>query len=409
MENSVAVMQAELCPIRIDMLGRFALSYDGDVMLEDEGRMHKVWSLLAYLIANHDRKLEPQELPELLCSDERSNDPMRAVKNLVYRLRCLLADSQLPEANYIVQKGGIYGWNSDIPYEIDAELFVNFYKQAEQMDSHNIEGKLDLYLKAIDLYKGKFLPRSAYDEWSVSLSTYYQRIYIEAIRKAYGLMEWNQDFSKMIEICEKAIEIDPYDEDLYIIYIKSLISESRHKDALSAYDSIVNRLYSELGVNPSKELSLLYREIIKTIKSVETDLLAIKADLNEEGAAEGSYYCEYEIFKDIYRFIARGVERTGASIFIMLCTLTDKNDEIPSIEHLGDAMETLKTVVGRALRKGDLFARYSNSQYVLMLPGTSYENGCMIGERIIGAYKKNRISGRVKLHYKLQPLDPKMD
>jgi len=68
--------------LKIYMLGRFALEYDGKIMIEDEGKIHKVWTLLGYLIANHNRKLGAQELPELLCSDDRSSDPVKAVKNL---------------------------------------------------------------------------------------------------------------------------------------------------------------------------------------------------------------------------------------------------------------------------------------------------------------------------------------
>jgi DNA-binding SARP family transcriptional activator len=395
------INQLEIC-----MLGSFTLTWEGQVVLEDEGRTHKVWTLLGYLLANHNRKLGPQELPELLCGDDRSNDPARTVKNLVYRLRCMLSDSELPEKNYIVQKGGIYGWNTDIKCSIDTKEFMDKYQSAVRKND-DPEGALRLYLEALDLYKGKFLPRAAYDEWAVTLTTYYHRIFTDIVFATYKLVEQKQEFSIMIPICEKAITIDPYEEEIYKIYIHCLTKIGRHKDALVAYESITNRLYDDMGVNPSKELRNLYRDIVKTLKSVETDLMIIKEDLNEGGQAECCYYCQYEIFKDIYRFIARGVERTGNSFFIMLCTLTDNKDEIPSVKYLGEAMESLKYCIGTTLRKSDVFARYSNSQYVIMLPGTSYENGCMVGDRIMAAYKKNKSSKHVKIHYKLNPLDPK--
>ncbi len=91
----------------------------------------------------------------------------------------------------------------------------------------------------------------------------------------------------------------------------------------------------------------------------------------------------------------------------MLCTLTDKNGEIPSINHLSEAMAELKNSIGKSLRKCDLYARYSHSQFVVMLLDTSYENGQMVGKRIETAYKKNKKGKLVEMHYKLQPLDPK--
>ena len=392
--------------LKIYMLGRFALEYEGKVILEDEGRIHKVWTLLGYLIANHNRKLGMQELPELLCHDDRSNDPSKAVKNLVYRLRCVLSDSGLPKENYILQTGGTYSWNNGLDCTIDTEEFTEAYNKAKKV-SYDPEKAMEYYLKAISLYKGKFLPHAAYDEWAVNSTTYYHRLFIDSVISLYELLEKKEAYETMLPVCEKAINIDAYDEDIHRIYIHCLTRTGRHKEALSAYEAITNRLYDEMGVNPSKELRDLYRDIIKTLKSVETDLITIKEDLNEGGRAEYSYFCEYQIFKDIYRFIARRVNRTGESIFIMLCTLTDANGEIPSKEYLAEAMDALKNSIGKSLRKCDLFSRYSHSQFVVMLPDISYENGCKVGKRIEGAYKKNKVGRTVTMHYKLQPLDPK--
>lgn len=393
--------------LNIYMLGRFALEYDGKIMIEDEGKIHKVWTLFGYLLANHNRKMGVQELPELLCSNDRSGDPTKAVKNLIYRLRCLLADSELIKENYIIQKGGIYSWNNELNYVIDTEIFTEAYKKARKVTYDN-EKSIEYYLKAISTYKGKFLPHATYDEWAVNATTYYHRLFVDSVISLYSLLEKKEAYETMLPICEKAISIDAYDENIYIIYIQCLIKLERHKEALEAYETITSRLYDELGVNPTEELRNLYRGIIKTLKSVETDLLTIKEDLNEGGRSGCCYFCEYQIFKDIYRFIARRVNRTGESIYIMLCTLTDKDDEIPSVKYLAQAMEVVSNTIGRSLRKCDVFARYSNSQFVILLPDTSYENGCMVGKRIENAYKKNKLNKVVTMHYKLQPLDPKL-
>jgi len=392
-------------PIKVNMLGTFSLSYGGNVLLEDQGRTRKVWNLFAYLIVNRNKQLSPSELPDILCSDERSEDPAKAVKNLVYRLRCTLADSKMPELNYITQKGGVYSWNKDVPIEVDADVFAEKWKAATKAGQDSEEA-LRLYLDAIDLYNGKFLPRLGYEEWTVNLSVFYHRIFTECIKQVFRILSEKEDYAPLIPVCEKAIALDPCDEDIYIIYITALTKLNKQKEALAAYEVITGKLYNELGINPSKELSELYREILKNIKSVESDLINIKNDLNEKGAIDGTFCTEYEIFKDIYRFIARGVERTGTSVFIMLLTVTDNKDELPKAESLKTAMERLKFVIANVLRKGDLFAQYSVSQYVVMLPGTSFENGCMVGDRILSAYKKAGAARNIKLQYKLQPLDP---
>ena len=393
--------------LQVNMFGAFSFSVEDEVLLEDEGKSRKLWNLLAYLIANRNRKLSPTDLPDILCNDGRSEDPAKAVKNLVYRLRNLLLDSQLPKLEYISQTGGIYKWNNQIKIKLDVDQFLNLYKEARNPEISSQEA-IDKYLEAISLYKGRFLPRLAYEEWTATLRVYYHRIFTNCIKECADLLIEKNNYRPMVEICEKAISLDPYDEDAYIIYLKSLNLLNMDKQALKAYEDITERLYSELGVNPSEKLKQLYREVLKKNKNFETDLVSIKSDLNEEAFMEGTFCTDYEIFKGIYRFLARSVERSGASVYIVLFTVTDKNGEIPELDALTKNMYKLKSAINAVIRKGDAFAKYSVSQYIIILPGTNYENGIRVGERILTTYNKHGINKTISITYKLQPLDPKV-
>ncbi len=392
-------------PLKINMLGGFFISRGGKILLQDEGRSRKVWNLLAYLIANRHRTLSGNELPELLCSDERSDDPTKAVKNLAYRLRIMLADSDLPKEDYILQKGGTYHWNNDIPIEVDTELFRGFMQKAGRVVDDTAKAK-KLYFNAIEEYHGIFLPSFSYEEWVIDSAVKFQRDFLECIEKAHRYSESEEDYKRLLEICEVAITYDVYEEKTYCVYIELLNKLGRQSEALVAYETITNRLYSELGVNPSDELLALHRESLKAVKNIETDLLAIKDGLNEQGQVDGAFCSEYEIFKDVYRFVARGVERTGSSIFIVLCTVTDRKGEIPEQGYLTNGMKKVKDVIGATLRKGDLFAQYSATQYVIMLPNINFENTNMVTDRIETAFKKLSISRHIRINFKLQPLDP---
>jgi DNA-binding SARP family transcriptional activator len=374
--------------------------------MEDEGRSRKVWTLLEYLLINRRRDLSQDDLVELLVRDDRSANPANIIKNIVYRLRNLLDEYGLPSKQYILCKKSVYSWNTSVPCEVDVELFENKWKRAGQPTAGD-EEKIQLYTEAIGLYRGRFLPRAAYEEWAVPYASFYHRIFSECVHKAYKLLKQREKYEQILSICTRATSIDPYDESFYEMLITAYIRLGRHKEALAAYETITGRLFNELGVNPSDGVISLYRDIMKTIKSVERDLLIIKDNLNEATLRQGAYSCNYEIFKDMYRFIARGVERTGQSVYVMLITLTDMDDELPQAEYIGEYMEKLHGVIAIHLRRGDLFARYSSTQYVSLLPGTSYENGCKIGERISLSFGKiNRRKNYIKLHYKLQPLDP---
>ena len=81
---------------------------------------------------------------------------------------------------------------------------------------------------------------------------------------------------------------------------------------------------------------------------------------------------DYETFKRIYQFVARGLERSGDSAYLLLLTLEEDEDELDP-ERMEGLMEELYEIIRNALRKGDAFTQYSSSQYLLMVLGTFRE------------------------------------
>ena len=120
--------------------------------------------------------------------------------------------------------------------------------------------------------------------------------------------------------------------------------------------------------------------------SVFKDMSVISEELKEKGSVEGAYLQDYETFKRIYQFVARGLERSGDSAYLLLLTLEEDEDELDP-ERMEGLMEELYEIIRNALRKGDAFTQYSSSQYLLMVLGTSSENARKIGERIKSRYE----------------------
>ena len=71
-----------------------------------------------------------------------------------------------------------------------------------------------------------------------------------------------------------------------------------------------------------------------------------------------SYFCNLEVFSNIYRFVVRHMERSGQSVFLMLCTITELDGAPPEsgdrtqkiIEHFHDSVKA-------SLRRGDAYTR----------------------------------------------------
>ena len=82
---------------------------------------------------------------------------------------------------------------------------------------------------------------------------------------------------------------------------------------------------------------------------------------------------------DVYHVFGRMMERTGMSVFLMLCTLNFINIETDD-ENQKYYSELLRESIKKAVRKGDFYTRYNIQQYLVMLIGKprktahSYQN-----------------------------------
>ena len=116
--------------------------------------------------------------------------------------------------------------------------------------------------------------------------------------------------------------------------------------------------------------------------SMEKDMELISGELREIGMVKGACCYNYETFKHIFRFVERGLKRSSQKAYVILLTLANGSGEFPPLEGRNQRMQELEAVISGSLRTGDVFTRYSGSQFLLMVLDASEENALMIGERI---------------------------
>ncbi len=392
--------------LQVNMLGEFSLSYDGKTIVDQHSRSGKVWSLLEYLVAFHEKDISQNEIIELLWPEEDEiSDPSNTLKTLLHRVRTLLGQLDKEAVHKsVTYRRGSYRWAPTVPCRIDAEDFDIFCRDAANAETEEV--RLDALLQAIALYKGDFLPRSALESWVIPINTYYRTQYIKIVYEAMDLLNEQGRFDEVLAICQKAVAIDPYDEGLHMIMIKALLATGAQRTALQHYKHVTDLFFTQFGVSPSDELTALYKEVVKTEKNMELDLHIIKEGLQELNPDKMAFHCEYEFFKDVYRLEARSALRTGQVIHIALITITTDNRKPLTQKQTNTTMDRLKDVIGNSLRRNDVYARYSVTQYLLMLPSASFENSQMVMNRIVSAFRSQYPKMPVTLQYKVLPLDP---
>lgn len=386
------------------MFGKFSIRAGEKVLLDSDGRSKMLWNLLGYLIANRWRDVSQEQLIENLWGEaDMGADPQNSLKNLVYRLRNLLEPLGGKRQNqFIVLKRNSYAWNNDLACRIDTEEFERLYKAASKEPDD--EARIRLYQQAVDLYKGDFLPKSLEEDWVIASSTYYKTTYLKCIKNLSALLYSHGRYDEASLLCEKATMVEPYDESLHELLIRTYLAAGRRQEAIRHYEYITELFYNNLGVSLSEKLRSLMREVIRQANGIESDFAIIKKDLKESEQIEGAFFCDYEIFKNIYRLEARMAERFGQSVFVVLLTLETSGGNLQP--EIAKAMQALKTALMAGLRKSDVVARFSHTQYILMLPSLTFENGQKVLQRIVRKFEAQYSNHQIRLTIALHPIGP---
>jgi hypothetical protein len=82
------------------------------------------------------------------------------------------------------------------------------------------------------------------------------------------------------------------------------------------------------------------------------------------------------------------MERSGQSVYMMLLTLVDyEGKKIANQNKLEIRGKLLQEAISITLRQGDTYCKYSSSQFLLLLVGTSKESCKIVYRRILNKYK----------------------
>lgn len=390
--------------LQVQMLGQFTLRYGDRTISDSDDRSRRVWSLLAYMLYNHGRSFAQEELIHLYWSNnEKSADPGNALKSIFHRIRTALDKLQPGLGRLLIRrKAGRYFWNNAMPLSLDIEDFEAHFHAAEAAGDDDV--RLAEYQAALALYAGDPLPRMTDEIWTIPIVAYYHSLYTRAAAGAIELLEKQERTAEAVALCRRAIHIEPYQEDLYEHLMRGLLRTGDMKGAMSVYEEMSEQLFAHFGVMPSETLRTLYRQATRTVNDRTLTMDEVCSQLAEPAPHGGAMVCEYDFFKILYRAEARSIARNGHSANICLLSVSDKDGEMLARRSLDPAMNNLQVLVQNNLRRGDVIARCSISQYIILLPQANYENSRMVADRLVSAFYRRYPHSPARLRYTVQPL-----
>ena len=145
---------------------------------------------------------------------------------------------------------------------------------------------------------------------------------------------------------------------------------------------------------------------MKVEQTLELCLDTIQASLVATASPpNGAFICTYGVFKELYDLEVRRCKRSGASVHMVLLTISLISGDMPSTVILNNAMVYLLDTIAPALRQGDVIAKYSNAQYVLLLSNINLEDSYIVIGRLVSLVNSKIWIGHLRLSYKVRELN----
>jgi len=354
--------------LEIYTLGHFSVRRNDQLLSAKFGRLNKSWELFIYLITHREKLFPVEMIQEALWPEEEYSDPSKNLRNQVHRLRKIIdPEQQANKYSAVLYSHGCYSWNRDISYWLDVEAFENLCNQARSQAEKKPAEAIETYKKALSLYRGDYLPEFSYSEWVIPVRHYYRQLFIRSVLELLDLYRETGQYQEMAQFCENAFLIEQHEEELHLRYLEALIKNNKLTQARAHYQYVTALFYREFGSKPSAAMQRLYQEMKNSIGELELNFADIKELLNKHQCQSGSLYCDPEAFKLICKLEKHRVIREGKPIYIVTLTLTGPDYRPPSPSDLMDVMEKMKEVLFSNLRGNDVFTRWNESQFLILL------------------------------------------
>lgn len=387
----------------VDTLGKFQIT-DGDTVVSDENiRSTMLSRLLVYMLLYREKALTTEDIANAIWPGEEDLDnPSGALKNLMYRLRKNLA-KYFGDEEFILTNRGSYQWNPKVEVVLDIEEFERLIKSAKQ---ENVEEKAVIrYEQALDIYQGDFMSKLMDLHWIQAQAIYYHSMYLSGVKSLAKLYLNESRYEEVEHICAEALKFENADEQLYCYQIEARMHCGKVQLALDSYDMARKIMETELGVRKTTILNKVYEELKQISKGDSSyDIREVKKDIQEENPT-GVFFCGYPIFKEIYHLEARKSVRSKTQENLLLLTLEAPENESAEVIsfRIRQAMKGLEETIRECLRVGDVVAKYSETQFIILLPSCTKDLSMLVANRIISKlYDRNPKYRKIKVRINIE-------
>jgi DNA-binding SARP family transcriptional activator len=391
--------------MQVQTLGRFDVKKSHQSLVDASAGSRKIWELFKFMMTHRHRSFTPESLLDSLWSSEDYSDPRSTLRRQMHRLRQVLCeqDNAADAEISILYHNGYYRWNPERQAIIDADQFETAVKMGDSMKIDLPLKALSHYQTALHHYQGDYLPECFDQQWVFPVRNHYRRLYLKTVLSVSDLLKDQRQFSEIIKISEKAIELDIYEEEFHLRFMDALLNLGERKQALEHYEYITGFFYQEMGIKPSPAFKNIYKKMLSSQPTLDS-MEALQADLDGSDPFENAFFCSAEVFRSIYELERRRSERSGVKAVIGMITLDQPHTASHGQQQ--QRMQAFQQHVLRQLRKGDTVTRWNDSQFLVLLPGLDTETMDKVLNRVVQQFPHETPEGRTHIKANCQLILP---
>ena len=250
-----------MASLHISLFGRLRCEADGREIAGLEAR--KVQELLIHLLLHRAPPFTREALATLLWGERNDAQARKYLRQALWQLHRALDAVCHPTAPLLRTDADWIEFDPALAIWLDVEHFEQAYAATQRHDGHQLsEAQTELLGAAVQLYQGDLL-EGWYQDWCIAARERYQQMYLAMLDKLMAWAEQRGDDVIGIHYGELSLRCDPARERTHRRLMRLHCMAGNRTAALRQYESCVEMLRRELGVEPAKSTQLLYEQICR--------------------------------------------------------------------------------------------------------------------------------------------------
>jgi DNA-binding SARP family transcriptional activator len=148
--------------------------------------------------------------------------------------------------------------------EVDFEQFLSLLKRGEEIEKKGENGEaLSVYERAMERYRGEFLPDEPYASWAQEKREELKEECCSLLLKIAGIYEQKGAYRKAMTLYKRVISLDRFLEEAHQRLMLLYSRTGRRNQALEVYRAYEQALQNELQTGPDELTVTIYKKIFE--------------------------------------------------------------------------------------------------------------------------------------------------